>query len=43
MSVSCQPLSYCVVYVSELDRDGDGRISFKDFDFAMKYDVSNHF
>lgn len=25
----------------ELDRDGDGRVSFKDFDFAMKYDVSD--
>ena len=33
----------CVVCISELDRDGDGRVSFKDFDFAMKYDVSNHF
>ena len=28
---------------SELDRDGDGRVSFKDFDFAMKYNVDNHF
>ena len=30
-----------MIYVSELDRDGDGRVSFKDFDFAMKYDVSD--
>jgi len=28
---------------SELDRDGDGRVSFKDFDSAMKYNVNNHF
>jgi len=34
---------FCVPSISELDRDGDGRISFKDFDFAMKYNVSNHF
>ncbi|KAK3093735.1 hypothetical protein FSP39_019473 [Pinctada imbricata] len=26
----------------ELDRDGDGRISYKDFDFMMKYDVQSH-
>ena len=22
----------------ELDRDGDGRVSYKDFDFMMKFD-----
>jgi Ca2+-binding EF-hand superfamily protein len=27
----------------ELDRDGDGRVSYKDFDFAMKYNTENHF
>jgi len=32
-----------VMSVSELDRDGDGRVSFKDFDFAMKYNVDDHF
>ncbi|XP_061173747.1 EF-hand calcium-binding domain-containing protein 11-like [Saccostrea echinata] len=26
----------------ELDRDGDGRISYKDFDFMMKYDTKSH-
>ncbi|KAL5008209.1 hypothetical protein ScPMuIL_013790 [Solemya velum] len=26
----------------ELDRDGDGRISYKDFEFMMKYDTSDH-
>lgn len=26
----------------ELDRDGDGRISFKDFEFMMKYNTSDH-
>ncbi|XP_022331126.2 EF-hand calcium-binding domain-containing protein 11-like [Crassostrea virginica] len=26
----------------ELDRDGDGRISYKDFDFMMKYDTNSH-
>ena len=30
------------VYFRELDRDGDGRVSYKDFDFMMKYDVGSH-
>ncbi|KAL3874907.1 hypothetical protein ACJMK2_037859 [Sinanodonta woodiana] len=26
----------------ELDRDGDGRISYKDFNFMMKYNAADH-
>jgi len=33
----------CVMCVSELDLDGDGRVSFRDFEFAMKYNVDDHF
>lgn len=26
----------------ELDRDGDGRVSYKDFEFMMKYNLTDH-
>ncbi|VDI61210.1 Hypothetical predicted protein [Mytilus galloprovincialis] len=26
----------------ELDRDGDGRVSYKDFEFMMKYNLAEH-
>ena len=26
------------LFFRELDRDGDGRVSYKDFDFMMKFD-----
>ena len=29
--------------VREVDRDGDGRVSFKDFEFMMKYSKDNGF
>jgi len=26
----------------ELDRDGDRRVSYKDFEFMMKYNLTDH-
>ena len=31
-----------IFHCRELDRDCDGRVSYKDFDFMMKYNTTEH-
>lgn len=33
----------CLCLFREIDRDGDGRVSYKDFEYMMKYSMENGF